>query len=241
MDTVAPTAPRCFICGYDNPHGLEQHHLVPRRYGGSDQPENLVQLCASCHAAIEKLYDDEFYQRLGVSSHEPEGSPLEMDIDGTAVSPEESFDRELTDSPREDGLKPNSHIRIEGFTITIPLSEFWNSTVEDIVSKRPQYGDYLKERLKELEETIADSFKDGTDGYTVPPESKRETPTISIYPDKFSEPTHRMTRLHCGYCHTVFSEDEHSNLARHLRIIHGVEDPYQMEDRGDGSSILDRR
>lgn len=56
----------CFICGDDNEKVLQEHHIVPKRYDGSDRDENLVWLCASCHQAIEKLYDDSFYERLGV-------------------------------------------------------------------------------------------------------------------------------------------------------------------------------
>jgi len=55
---------RCYICGEDNPNVLQTHHLIPRRYGGSDQSENLVRLCANCHQAIESLYDDEFFDWL---------------------------------------------------------------------------------------------------------------------------------------------------------------------------------
>jgi hypothetical protein len=58
---------RCFICGEDNPHVLEEHHIVPRRHGGSDDPENLVTLCANCHSAIEKLYDDDVFRQLGAA------------------------------------------------------------------------------------------------------------------------------------------------------------------------------
>lgn len=58
---------KCFICGDERENSLEEHHIVPRRFGGSDRDENLVTLCASCHSAIEKIYDDSFYERLGVS------------------------------------------------------------------------------------------------------------------------------------------------------------------------------
>jgi len=56
----------CFICGESRPNSIEQHHIVPRRFGGSDDSENLVGLCASCHSAVEKLYDRRFYDKLGV-------------------------------------------------------------------------------------------------------------------------------------------------------------------------------
>jgi len=59
---------RCFICGDDNPNVLQNHHILPRRHGGGDSAENLVTLCANCHVAVEKIYDDEFYERAGYSS-----------------------------------------------------------------------------------------------------------------------------------------------------------------------------
>lgn len=67
----------CFVCGEDRPNSLEEHHIVPRRYGGSDRKENLVTLCASCHSAIEKLYDDSFYSRLGVETEKTAGVYIE--------------------------------------------------------------------------------------------------------------------------------------------------------------------
>jgi len=57
----------CYICGEARQNSLEEHHLVPKRYGGSDSQKNLATLCASCHSAIEKLYDDAFFKRMGVS------------------------------------------------------------------------------------------------------------------------------------------------------------------------------
>jgi len=60
----------CFICGEDNPAVLQDHHILPRRHGGGDSDENLVTLCANCHAAVEKIYDDKFYQRAGYSKED---------------------------------------------------------------------------------------------------------------------------------------------------------------------------
>ncbi len=54
----------CYICGEPVGHLLETHHIVPRRYDGSDNAENLVDLCPSCHQAVEKIYDKRFYDRL---------------------------------------------------------------------------------------------------------------------------------------------------------------------------------
>lgn len=88
---------RCFICGYDNPNGLEEPHVVPGRFGGTDLPENLVTLCASCHQAVEKLYDGRFYERLRVSDPAGEDDPLEL-ADGERVSEDEALDRKLPDT-----------------------------------------------------------------------------------------------------------------------------------------------
>lgn len=57
---------KCFICGESNGHALQDHHKIPRRYEGSDKDENIVTLCANCHQAVEKIYNDRFWRRLGV-------------------------------------------------------------------------------------------------------------------------------------------------------------------------------
>ena len=38
---------RCTVCGATR--SLEVHHIVPRADGGSNDPSNLVTLCADCH------------------------------------------------------------------------------------------------------------------------------------------------------------------------------------------------
>jgi len=48
---------RCQICGDVRPRSLEEHHILPRRFGGGDYEDNLVTLCASCHRALESIYD----------------------------------------------------------------------------------------------------------------------------------------------------------------------------------------
>ena len=56
---------QCRICGETNTIVLQTHHIVPRRFGGSDSNKNLVTLCANCHQAVESIYDDRFYEKLG--------------------------------------------------------------------------------------------------------------------------------------------------------------------------------
>jgi len=68
----------CRICGHVNSNDLETHHVVPRRYGGSNSPSNLVTLCGSCHNALENIYDDRFYARLNIQ--QPREPITEEDI-----------------------------------------------------------------------------------------------------------------------------------------------------------------
>jgi len=57
---------RCQICGDVRPRSLEEHHILPRRFGGSDHEDNLVTLCASCHRALESIYDKQFWTAVGL-------------------------------------------------------------------------------------------------------------------------------------------------------------------------------
>ena len=70
---------RCFVCDDSNPNRLQEHHIVPRAYGGSDSDVNVVDLCAGCHQAIEKMYDRRFYRELGVDLESAKRPVDEMD------------------------------------------------------------------------------------------------------------------------------------------------------------------
>jgi len=63
---VVSDGSQCTICGCDNGNVLERHHKIPSRYGGRDTGENLVTLCANCHRAIERIYNDGFWSRVSV-------------------------------------------------------------------------------------------------------------------------------------------------------------------------------
>ncbi|MEZ4504712.1 MAG: HNH endonuclease [Thermomicrobiales bacterium] len=67
---------RCTICG--SREQLEVHHIVPRRLGGSNDPENLVTVCAACHRRMDR----ESLERDG-SGH---GAPWEAGLRGTRDS-----------------------------------------------------------------------------------------------------------------------------------------------------------
>lgn len=55
----------CYFCGGGS-EVIEQHHIVPRRFGGGDESENLVEVCPTCHEKLERLYDKRFYDELGI-------------------------------------------------------------------------------------------------------------------------------------------------------------------------------
>ena len=55
---------RCALC--DCSQTIQVHHAIPRGKGGSDSPQNLITLCARCHAAAHG-----------------------MDLDGTGITQED--------------------------------------------------------------------------------------------------------------------------------------------------------
>jgi hypothetical protein len=79
---------RCRVCGEDNPLVLEEHHLVPDRWGGSDSEENLVTLCANCHRAIEKIYDSDFWDRAAAAVRREREGPYISSFSEQEVCPE---------------------------------------------------------------------------------------------------------------------------------------------------------
>ena len=54
----------CYFCLSEETEVLQEHHIVPRRFDGSDSTKNLVRLCPTCHEKIERLYDSRFYEEL---------------------------------------------------------------------------------------------------------------------------------------------------------------------------------
>jgi 5-methylcytosine-specific restriction endonuclease McrA len=49
-EVLARDRHRCRRKGCRHTRFLEVHHLVPRRQGGRNEPENLVTLCTGCHS-----------------------------------------------------------------------------------------------------------------------------------------------------------------------------------------------
>lgn len=51
FDVLKKASFHCELCGISaDKKALEVGHLVPRNYGGTDDPENLQALCFSCNA-----------------------------------------------------------------------------------------------------------------------------------------------------------------------------------------------
>lgn len=82
---------RCRFCGvteeqHEDEHGrsLDIHHIVPRRANGSDNPENLMAVCQSCHQTLESTQADAL-QRLKTEKmpegHEGKIADLEQKIE----------------------------------------------------------------------------------------------------------------------------------------------------------------
>lgn len=61
---MSETEDSCLFC--DATDDLEEHHVVPRKFGGTDDESNLITVCSSCHKKIERTWDRRFYEQLGV-------------------------------------------------------------------------------------------------------------------------------------------------------------------------------
>jgi len=75
---VQHSRPRCYFCGSEGP--IETHHIIPQRHSGSDDENNLVDLCPTCHERLERLYDKKFYKNI---------TEVEMDGDNQTDTDEE--------------------------------------------------------------------------------------------------------------------------------------------------------
>lgn len=54
----------CYFCGSEV--DIEEHHILPQRFDGSDLPSNTVDLCHDCHWKLERLYNKDFWEAIGV-------------------------------------------------------------------------------------------------------------------------------------------------------------------------------
>lgn len=54
----------CYFCG--EKESIEEHHILPQRFDGSERRSNVVDLCHDCHWKLERLYNKDFWDAVGV-------------------------------------------------------------------------------------------------------------------------------------------------------------------------------
>jgi len=106
----------CVACGcMDN---LNQHHLVPRSIGGSDDDSNLLTLCGSCHAKAHSVKADWRHSELtkgALSKKRDRGERLgklpygfQVDDDGIHVVPCDT---------EQEGIRQIAQFRAAGYSL----------------------------------------------------------------------------------------------------------------------------
>jgi hypothetical protein len=68
---------------------MEEHHVLPKRFGGGNHEQNLVTLCASCHRAVENIYDKTFWTSVGLRPSD--GSHTVKEFIDRRLSVDESY------------------------------------------------------------------------------------------------------------------------------------------------------
>jgi len=58
------TQSSCYFCG--SSADIEEHHILPQRFDGSDSDGNTVDVCHECHWKLERLYNKDFWESIGV-------------------------------------------------------------------------------------------------------------------------------------------------------------------------------
>jgi hypothetical protein len=58
LERLGSNKPRCVVCGYDDPHALELHHLA-----GADFDDETVPVCRNCHRRLNDWQKDHPLQR----------------------------------------------------------------------------------------------------------------------------------------------------------------------------------
>ena len=60
----------CYFCSASG--DIEEHHIIPQRFGGPDEQSNISGVCKSCHGKLERLYDKSFYEWFGITDEKGE-------------------------------------------------------------------------------------------------------------------------------------------------------------------------
>jgi len=80
----------CVACGDSNPSHLQQHHLVPRSCGGSNDPINKITLCCVCHGKWHAVEWDNSHKALiaaGINRARAKGTRSGKPIGRPAIRP----------------------------------------------------------------------------------------------------------------------------------------------------------
>jgi len=138
---------RCFICGENNENVLEDHHIIPRRYDGGDDDENLVTLCSNCHQAIEKIYSDKIWRRINLCCKwDPDKSPVSREriwksrtLESQIKGWRESKRPYLQDRVDYDDPEIADPYEVESKEVAFQLGRFqaWGSLLRYLRSNRP--------------------------------------------------------------------------------------------------------
>jgi len=256
---------RCEICGQENPKTIETHHVVPQRYGGSDYPENLVKLCGSCHNAIERIYDDEFYQRL--SSTSPQFADPDTDSDlGYSVPAERSLDREfpghamhvITETLHREEMVSLGVLDEEDLNrVTVTIGEKIEELKQELQEKQNDRDQ--KQEPEDSNSLIVDSsLASGNWAIKKPISHTRTVKRIkngiehweSLLDDGYTLDTEvditsseqiegqDQEIIHCAYCDTIFPEWEAADAAKHLQLKHHIDNPYEEKEIEDPHGVL---
>lgn len=104
---------RCELCG--SKRFLEVHHCIPVCVGGTDDEENLLVVCCSCH---EKLTPRRLLQRIGINKAKQNNTyqgrkPIQIDANlfATEVTKWRNGEQTARDTMHILGLKPNTFYR----------------------------------------------------------------------------------------------------------------------------------
>ncbi len=129
----------CYFCHNEHTELLETHHIVPRRFNGSDDPKNLVSVCPNCHRKLERLYNKRFYDTV-------ETAVEDVDV---ATPSEESEEQQRIKEAKEVAKSLEEELK-DGVPIDQLKEELENndldpSLIEDLMQKGEVYEPYKDE------------------------------------------------------------------------------------------------
>jgi len=145
----------CYFCAHSDNAALEEHHVVPSRYNGSDDDKNMVKVCANCHRKLESLYDKRFYEKLGVEKLEndrcgTQDGENELDVDVIQVTPEANH---VEDVIAVLNGAPEKHPEGAPVEKVIEKCELEEQEAQDRIEELKQAGDVYEPRTDHLRGT----------------------------------------------------------------------------------------